>query len=372
MRWLTTTYLLGDRVLDWLAAAGIAAFVFLTLLALKRLIAVRLGAVAARVATGLDDLVVGLARRTRPLLVAVPALYLGSLYLSLPGRAAATLRAAAIVAVLLQIAFWSTLAVDYWVSRQRHRLEQDATSAALGAVLRIVVKVAVWSVLLLLALDNLGVNVTALIAGLGIGGVAVALALQNILGDLLASLSIVLDKPFVIGDNITVDEVSGVVESIGVKTTRLRSVNGEQVVLANGDLLKSRLRNWTRMAERRVVLAFGVPYQTPAATVERIPALVRSLVEAQDLTRFERAHFKGFGVSALEFEAVYWVLTPELGAAMDRQQAVNLALLRVFEREGIGFAYTTLMSALSLPPLPPGEEGRGGEGPGAERSARRQ
>jgi small-conductance mechanosensitive channel len=322
-----------------LIALGIAAAVFVGLLLLRQLIVSRLGKIAARTATEVDDFAVALTRRTRPLLLAVFSLYAGSLYLGLAPGQARTFKAVAEVAIFLQVALWASVAIDFWLARQRRRLEYDATSVALGGVLRFVAKLILWSVLLLMALDNLGVDVTALIAGLGVGGIAVALALQNVLGDLLASLSIVLDKPFVIGDSITVDDVTGTVESIGLKTTRLRSVGGEQVVLANGDLLRSRIRNWQRMAERRVVLAFGVPYQTPADAVERIPALVRLIVESQDLTRFGRAHFKGFGASSLDFEAVYWILTPDYNAFMDRQQAVNLALLRAFAREGICFAY---------------------------------
>jgi len=182
-----------------------------------------------------------------------------------------------------------------------------------------------------------------------VGGVAVALALQNVLGDLLASLSIVLDKPFVIGDTITVDDLTGKVEQIGMKTTRLRSVGGEQLIFSNSELLKSRIRNWARLSERRVVLAFGVPYSTPADTVERIPDLVREIVERRDLTRFERAHLKGLGASSLDFEAIYWILTPDYGIYMDRQQAVNLGLLRAFDREGIAFASTTPTVQVNLP-----------------------
>ena len=355
-----------------LIALGIAVAVFLGLLLVRQLVGRRLGRLAKRTATGIDDFLVALTRRTQPLLIAVVSLYLGSLYLSLARGPARTLKAVAQVAVFLQAGLWAGVAIDFWMARQRRRLESDSTSLVFSGVLRFIAKLSLWSVLILMALDNLGVDVTALVAGLGIGGVAVALALQNVLGDLLAALSIALDKPFVIGDNITVDSVTGVVESVGLKTTRLRSVNGEQVILANGDLLKSRIRNWKRMAERRVVLSFGVPYRTPAATIERIPPLIRSLVEAQDLTRFERAHFKGFGASALDFEAVYWVLSPEVGAYMDRQQAVNLALLRALEREGIELACPAQMvvvqSGKDLPPLPLGEEGRGGEGPDAPRS----
>lgn len=280
-----------------------------------------------------------LAQRTRTLLVAGPALYLGSLYLDLPARTARTLEGAAALAVFLQIALWSSVGIDFWMTRhQRRRLAQDATSAALMGVLRFAAKVVLWSVILLLALDNLGVDVTTLVAGLGIGGVAVALALQNVLSDLFASLSIAFDKPFVIGDTIAVDDLTGTVESIGMKTTRLRSSSGEQIILANGELLKSRIRNWKRMTERRVVLAFSVPYSTPAAAVEGIPGKVRALIEQQDLVRFDRAHFKGVGASALDFEAVYWILTPEYSAFMDRQQAVSLGLLRAFEAEGLSLA----------------------------------
>ena len=171
---------------------------------------------------------------------------------------------------------------------------------------------------------------------------AVALALQNVLSDLLASLSIVLDKPFVIGDAITVDDLTGTVESIGLKTTRLRSASGEQLVFANGDLLKSRIHNWKRMAERRVVLAFGVPHETPAGRRRAHPrdGAPRSS-RRRTSTRFDRAHFKGFGASSLDFEAVYWILTPDYNAFMDRQQAINLGLLRAFEREGIALASAT-------------------------------
>lgn len=342
MRWLETTTLLGDRLLDWLAALGLAVLVLLVLLLLKRLAVRRLGALAARTATQLDDFAIALARRTRTLLVAVPAVYLGSLYLHLPAASERFLEGAAALAVFLQVALWASVGIDFWMAcHQRRRLEQDAASAALLGVLRFVAKAVLWSVILLLALDNLGVDITTLVAGLGIGGVAVALALQNVLGDLFASLSIVFDKPFVIGDTIAVDDLTGTVESIGMKTTRLRSPSGEQLVLANGELLKSRIRNWRRMAERRAVLAFGVPYQTPAGTIERIPGLVRELVERQDHIRFERAHFKGFGASSLDFEAVYWILSPDQNLFLDRQQAINLGLLRAFEKEGVGFAYPT-------------------------------
>ena len=347
MRWLKTTFFLGSSLLQWATAAGIVLVVFLSLLLVRQVIVRRLSRAARRTATRLDDIAVKVARRTRPLLVLLPALWLGSLELNLPRATERVMRGLAALAVFIQVALWLSLAFDLWVERvQRRRLEDDATSAAMASVIRFLGKLILWTVLLLAALDNLGVNVTALVAGLGVGGVAVALALQNVLSDLFASLAIIFDKPFVLGDSISVGGVMGTVESVGLKTTRLRSASGEQIVLANGELLKSRIHNWKRMSERRVVLAFSLPCQTPADAVERIPEIVRRLVEAQGLTRFERAHFKGFGPGSFDFEAVYWILTPDYRTFMDRQQAVNLGLLR--ELEGLGVAFADPAQALLL------------------------
>jgi small-conductance mechanosensitive channel len=204
-----------------------------------------------------------------------------------------------------------------------------------------VVKVVLWAAVVLIALDNLGVHITTLVAGLGVGGIAVALAVQNILGDLFSSVTIILDKPFVIGDFIIVGDFLGSVEHIGLKTTRVRSLSGEQLVFANSDLLKSRIRNFKQMTERRIVFAFGVIYQTAADKLAAIPGLVREIVEAQPQARFDRAHFKAFGGSSLDFEVVYWVTNPDYNLYMDIQQAINLGLFRRFAAEGIEFAYPT-------------------------------
>jgi small-conductance mechanosensitive channel len=196
-------------------------------------------------------------------------------------------------------------------------------------------------VALLLILDNLGIDITALVAGLGVGGIAVALAVQNILGDLFASLSIVLDKPFAVGDFIIIDDYLGSVEHVGLKTTRLRSLSGEQLVMSNADLLSSRIRNYGRMYERRIVFSLGVTYQTPRDKLKKIPGIIRDAVEAQDQTRFDRSHFKGYGSFSLDFETVYHVLQPDYNLYMDIQQAVNFAIHERFEAEGIEFAYPT-------------------------------
>jgi small-conductance mechanosensitive channel len=207
------------------------------------------------------------------------------------------------------------------------------------AVIGFVVRVLIWALVALLTLDNLGIDVTALVAGLGIGGIAVALAVQNILGDLFASLSITFDKPFVVGDFLIVDDFLGSVEYIGIKSTRLRSLSGEQIVLSNADLLKSRIRNYGRMVERRVLFATSVTYETPVEKLERVAPLIREIVQAQPDTRFDRSHFAKHGPSSLDFETVYYVLSADYNRYMDIQQAINLRLHREFARIGIEFAY---------------------------------
>jgi small-conductance mechanosensitive channel len=182
---------------------------------------------------------------------------------------------------------------------------------------------------LLLALDNLGVEIKPLLAGLGIGGIAVALAVQTVLSDLLASLSIALDKPFGIGDFLTVGDSQGTVEHIGVKSTRLRSLTGEQLIMGNTDILKSRVRNYGRMRERRAVFQFGVSYDTDPQTLAAIPGEVRQIIEATADTRFDRCHFLTYGETMLQFETVFYATKPDFNTYADAHQKINLA---IFER----------------------------------------
>jgi small-conductance mechanosensitive channel len=339
--WLVAP-LSAETLRAWLVAAAVAFLLLVVVALAKRLLVIRGARTAAETANEIDDFLVDAARRTRWVLLLFPALYLGALVPELSAKTLATLRTLAVLGLLVQAALWGLGAIDFWISRtRRRRLAVDAATATAIGAFGFIGKLFLFALLLLLALDNLGVDVTALVAGLGVGGIAIALAVQNILGDLLASLSIVMDKPFVIGDTIHVGEHVGTVESIGLKTTRLRSIAGEQLIFANGDLLQSRIRNYKRMSDRRGVLVFGVTYQTPAATLREIPGIVRRAVEAEDLTRFDRCHLRGFADSALEFEAIYFVLSPDMGTFMDRQQAILLAVFEEFERRGIDLAYPT-------------------------------
>jgi small-conductance mechanosensitive channel len=328
---------------NWLIALGIALVAFLFLRLLRAVSYRKVKTFAERTTTSLDDLVAELIYRTKYVFLSLLSIYLGSLLLTLPATVKVVINKLMTMALLIQGAFWGSAIFDHLVRRhqQRKKAEEDTaglmTFTALGFILRLVL----WSIVAILALDNLGVQVTALVAGLGVGGIAVALAVQNILGDLFASMSIVLDKPFVIGDFIIVDDIMGTVEHVGLKTTRLRSLSGEQIIFANSDLLKSRIKNYKRMEERRVVLFLGVVYQTPAEKLAAIPRLVREIVETQELARFDRSHLKEFGDFALIFENVYSLKTPDYDAYMDTQQAINLDIYRRFQEEGIEFAYPT-------------------------------
>lgn len=334
--------LYGGSVRDWLVALGLCALIVLGVEVVKSVVARRLAVLAQRTQTQLDDALVAAMGATRLWLVALLGVALGIQYLALPAAVERALDGAASLALFVQLGLWISALVAFLLDRARERAVKTDAGAATGLyALGFVGKLLIWTLVGLLALDNLGVNVTALVAGLGVGGIAVALAVQNILGDLFASLSIVIDKPFVIGDFVVVDEFMGTVEHVGLKTTRIRSLGGEQIVFSNSDLLKTRLRNYKRMYERRVVFKFGLLYETPLDKLERIPGIVRRIVEAQARVRFDRAHFARLGESSLDFEVVYWVLDADYNLHMDILQAINLALMRELAREEVGFAYPT-------------------------------
>jgi small-conductance mechanosensitive channel len=241
--------------------------------------------------------------------------------------------------IFLQLAWWATVAIREIARDYTARHRADGARVALTGSLVRMGYLAVWVMVALSALDNFGVHVTALLAGLGIGGVAVAFALQNILQDIFASFSIVLDKPFVIGDFITVnDKQMGTVEHIGLKTTRLRALSGEQVVMANRELLNNAVHNFGRMYERRVVFTIGVEYGTPAEKLKKIPLIIRQAIETRQDTRFGRSHFANYGAYALDFETVFFVLKPDYNLMMDIRQDVYHDIYAAFAREGIAFA----------------------------------
>ena len=342
----------NNDLTTWTVAAGIAAATCMLLYAAKMLLVRRLGRFASQTATHLDDLAIKILSATNPLFILLMGIYAGSHWLTLPAKNTVLLSHLAVAVLLLQVARWGDVAVHAWLRLYRERRSaQDAASTTSTAALGFVARLLLWLVIILMILDNFGVNITTLVASLGIGGIAVALALQNILGDLFSSLSIVLDKPFVVGDFISVDDISGTVEYVGLKTTRIRGLGGEQIVFSNTDLLQSRIRNYKRMQTRRIVFGIGVTYEITKQQLRAIPDILREAVEAQPQVKFDRAHFKSYGASSIDFEVVYIVQVPEYATYMDIQQDINFALFDRFGEEGIEFAYPTQTVHLANPEL---------------------
>ncbi|GBE15703.1 MAG TPA: mechanosensitive ion channel family protein [Proteobacteria bacterium] len=336
------TIVLGNSIWRWLTAGVVLVIVYIALRLCVKVVARYLGKLAERTESTLDDFIVDLLKaRTKHLFFFVFALYAATLALSLPGRIALLITDAAIISIALQVGLWGNGVVNYFISRRASRDENKQLNLEAYSVITVIARAVLWTAILLLALQHLGVKVTALVAGLGVSGIAVALAVQNILGDLFASLSIVFDRPFVIGDFIVVGDLAGTVEHVGLKTTRLRSLSGEQLIFSNNDLLSSRIQNYRRMNERRVVFSLGVTYQTTAGNLEAIPGWIRDIIQSQEKVRFDRAHFKTYGDFSLNYEVVYYVLGRDYALYMDIQQDLNLAIFRKFEEKGVEFAYPT-------------------------------
>jgi small-conductance mechanosensitive channel len=332
---------LGNPLSSWMVAVGIALATLLLLAVLRYLFKKRFGALARSTRTVLDDLLVAVLEGTRPFFLIVVAIWAGSRALQTSQAVQRVLYTITVVTVLFQIGLWATTALMKWLAmiREKKAGEEEALTW-LGAI-EWLGKTAIWTIVLLIALENLGVDITGLAAGLGIGGIAIALAAQSVLGDLFSAFSIYIDQPFVLGDYLTVGDYSGTVQKIGMKTTRLKGLTGEQLVFSNSDLVGSRIQNFGRLVERRVAFAVGVTYDTPTVKVEKIPGIIQEVVESQDHAQFDRSHFKELGDSALIVETVYHVLLPEYQYKMNIQQAINLELMRRFEDERIEFAFPT-------------------------------
>ncbi|MCG8467942.1 MAG: mechanosensitive ion channel family protein [Gemmatimonadetes bacterium] len=334
--------LYGNTLDEWVVAAAILTVAALVLWIIQRYVIRGLARLARTTETDLADLVAHVLGRTKFWLILVIATFAATLSLTLPPQVALVLRRAAAIAIVIQSGLWASAAISFWVQRFVERMAgENAEAITTVSALSFLGRLIIWTVVFLLILDNVGVEVTALLTGLGIGGIAVALAAQNILGDLFASLAIILDRPFVLGDFLVVDEFKGTVESIGLKTTRLKSLGGEELVLGNADLLNSRIRNLGRMSDRRASFTVGVTYDTPREQLAAIPDWIRELVEAQEHTRFDRSHLTGYGAYSIDFETVFYMTVPEYATYMEEQQAIKLGLHERFEREGVEFAYPT-------------------------------
>jgi small-conductance mechanosensitive channel len=326
---------------DYLIAIAIVFVGIILINTLKRRLLSRFKDWANRTVNTFDDFAVSTLER-----LGIPALYLLLIYsalnyLSFPAKMERILSNAAIVVItILVIRLLSSvilLLLKGYLERQEHG--QDKVRQLAGLML--IINIVIWTLGVLFLFDNMGYNVSALITGLGIGGIAVALAAQNILGDLFNYFVIFLDRPFEVNDFVTVDDKSGTIEYIGIKTTRILSLTGEQLVFANSDLTKSRIHNYKRMETRRAVFSIMVAYEISAAQLKEIPAILKKIVQEQRMVKFDRAHWTGFGPSSLNFEIVYFVLSSDYNTYMDIQQTINIRIFETFEQLGISFAKPT-------------------------------
>ena len=341
--WFSGATVAGISVASIAIGAGAALLAYLVMSLALRIALGRLTRIAERTSNRADDVLVDVLAGTSRWLLAIIALLIGIGMLDLPDRWSTRVSQLWFVALSLQVALWANRTVTIGLRRhtQRHAAASSEVVSAAATLVSWGLRTLLWAIVLLAMLSNLGVNITAFIASLGVGGIAVALAAQNILGDLFASIAIAVDKPFEVGDFIVLGSVAGTVEMVGVKTTRIRSLGGEQIVMSNTELLKQTVSNYKRLLERRIVFGFGVTYDTTPEQAEEIPRLVQRIVQSSDRLRFDRAHFKGFGDSSLDYEVVYIVLDPGYGVYMDEQQRINIELMRELGERGIGFAFPT-------------------------------
>ncbi|HEX5539157.1 MAG TPA: mechanosensitive ion channel family protein [Methylophilaceae bacterium] len=340
--WLETTTFLNIDVEQWLLCLAAIIISYLVIRSAWKLLICRLTKIFALTTNQIDDLLLEILKDTKSLTFVMVSLLIGVQFLDIPARWTERINHLWFLVVGIQLALWLSKAVTLWSLGRLNKHGLHEENPVITTMMAWMLKVLFWSILLLAILSNMGVNITAFVASLGIGGVAVALAVQNILSDLFASLSIGLDKPFEIGDFVVFGNVSGTIELVGIKTTRIRSIDGEQIVCSNTELLKNTIHYYKRMATRRVVFGFGVTYDTPPEKLKEIPGMVKNIVEGAGDLRFDRAHFKAFGDSALTFEVVYILNTSDFNVYMDTQQAINLQLMIEFRSRQIEFAFPTI------------------------------
>ncbi len=278
-----------------------------------------------------------LLRSTSHLLLLAFALMLGLKSVELSPRWEQAMSHGWFIALAFQLALWADHAVQLWTTSLNRdgKARNPVTTTLIGIMVRLVI----WTVMLLSILANLGVDITAMIASLGVGGIAIALAVQTLLSDMFASMSIGIDKPFEIGDFVVFGEVAGTIEHIGLKTTRIRALSGEQIVCANAELLAQTLHNYKRMDTRRIVFTFGISPHTPTDKVREVSAQVKNIIDNADKTQFDRAHFFAFNESQLTFEVVHIMQTADYNQYMDVQQEINLQLLQSLRDMDVHLAF---------------------------------
>jgi small-conductance mechanosensitive channel len=332
---------IGNSVSRYLATAAVFAAGILVLKLVIHRVVQRIKKLAEQTSTTIDDFLAEILES-----IALPLLYcflgygaLKSLALPAPADKALNYAGLAVGVYFLVKALIALTAYGFTVYLRKRGNDTPLRKSLQGILT--VVKIVIWGGAVIFFLDNLGFKVSAVLAGLGIGGVAVALAAQAVLKDLFSYFCILFDQPFVVGDFIIVGEFLGTIEHIGIKTTRIRSLSGEMLIFSNSDLTDSRVRNYKLMEKRRLLFQLGVPYQTPLERIKEIPVMLERIIKGVEGTVFDRAHLFSFGEFSLLFEVVYYVVGGDYNKYMDIQQQINYAVMREFAEKKIEFAYPT-------------------------------
>lgn len=331
--------LLGNTVYDYLLAVGIFALISVVFKGLQWLVLRYVTRFTEKTKTEWDDAIITIIRTIRPPFYWFVAFYFALRYLNITGLAEQIVRFILVAWLVYQVIIAIRILIDFYVQQRISGIDKESQAAA--KFIHKLVSITLWLLGALFLLQNFGVNITSLIAGLGIGGVAIALASQSILADLFSSLSIFFDKPFVPGDFITFYGNMGTVEKIGIKTTRVRALQGEEIVVPNTQITGDTLNNYGRMEERRVAFTIGITYETSSEKMKKIPKMIEKIVTDQKDARFDRTHFKEFADFSLNYEVVYFVQSGEYEQYMDSNQQIMLSIKEAFEKEGIEMAYPT-------------------------------
>lgn len=337
-------YTIGkNSVKEYLIAVTIFILAFIILKIVRHIIALLLKKIFARIQKEWIDVLVRVVNRIGwPVFLLISA-YLAVQFIRIPGSVETVLGYALMVVATIYVIISIHSVIDYIIRRVIVKKEEkeQRMDAPIINLLGIISKIALWVIAFIFILSNLGYNVTTLIAGFGIGGLVIAFGLQRVLQDLFASFSIYVDRPFVPGDFIIIGDDLGVVKKIGIKSTRIQHLGGQELVVSNRELTDIRVHNYKKMEKRRIAFFLGVKYQTPTQKLEKIPVMVREIIANVETAEVDRVHFKQFGDFSLIFEVVYYVITSDYTVYMDTQQRINLAIKGRFEKEGIGFAYPT-------------------------------
>lgn len=336
MKELLAYFWFGNTVFDYLVAVGVFGVVILVFKYTQWLALRRLDTIANRSETAIDNALINMVRVIKPPFYWFLAFYLALRYLDVQGLGRRVVNIILVAWLVYQIIRALQILIEYLIRRRMDRADRDAK--AVSHLITSLAGVALWILGGLFVLSNVGVNVTSLIAGLGIGGIAVALAAQNILGDFFSSLAIYFDKPFLPGDFIVMGDIKGTVQRVGIKTTRIDSLDGGEIIIPNREITSGKIKNYGRMTRRHVSFTFGVKYETPTEKMRKIPELVQQVVELQSDTHFDRTHFKEYAGSALVYEAVYYIESSDYGMYMDRHQQILLGIKEAFEQAGIEMA----------------------------------